>query len=392
MRPLLASLLLAAGGLYAAFALHSYREECAARPCSSEASSRVATHPEANLRVVREAIEGDDYSDPLLARLARAFEQAPASYQPPLLLAAFYANRLENPETIRRSFEAALARFPSNGRLHLTYAEWLLTPRATAPYRSYRDEPDKSRATALALDHLETAAAFEPELTAKVLDLLLRARVPVSQWAARIPATDAAMALLLHAADRAPADPDARRKLLSDVLARESTLELHRSVAYYGERWHEGTIAIEAAKQWREAALRDGHGAECARATAAMVRYGLDAGESERAYALLRDTLKLMEERSLPSEHAAELLRLVGEDYLNRRQPAMAQAVFAEAVTLSRYHVPARLGLAGAYLATGDLDAARREIDQVLEIDPSNAQARQRLEELERLSLRSPGH
>jgi tetratricopeptide (TPR) repeat protein len=392
MRALLASLLVAAGGLYAFGALHSYREECAARPCSIGAAARTATHPEANLRAVREAMDGNDYSDPLLPRIVRAFEQAPASYQPPLLMAAFYANRLESPETIRRSFEAALARFPSNGRLHLTYAEWLLTPRATAPYRSYRDEPDGRKATAVALDHLETAAVLEPELAKKVLDLLLRARVPVSQWTVRIPATDDAMALLLQAVDRAPADPEARMKLLGELLAREPALALHRSVAYYGERWGEESIAIEAARRWREAALREGLGAECARATAAMVRYRLDAGENEGAYALLRDTLELMEERSLPSEHAVELLRLVGEDYLNRRQPAMAQAVFTEAVTLSRYHVPARLGLAGAYLATGDLDAARREIDHVLEIEPSNAQARQRLEELERMRLRSPGH
>lgn len=392
MRLLLASLLVAAGALYAAAALHSYREECLARPCSFEAASRVATHPEANLRAVREAMEGNDYSDPLLSRLERAFEQAPTFYQPPLLMAAFYANRLENPEKIRRSFEAALARFRSNGRLHLTYAEWLLTPRATAPYRSYRDEPDKRAATALALDHLETAAAFEPDLTPSVLDLLLRARIPVSQWAERIPATDDAQALLLGAFDRAPADPVARRSLLAELLARGSTLELHRAVSYYGERWNETPIAIEAATKWREAALRDGLGAECAQATATMVRYRLDAGENEGAYTILRDTLELMEERSLPSDHAAELLRLVGEEYLNRRQTTMAQAVFAEAVTLSRYHVPARLGLARAYMATGDLDAARREIEQVLEIDPSNAPARQRLEELERMSARSPGH
>jgi tetratricopeptide (TPR) repeat protein len=390
MRLLLASLLVVGGALYAGAALHSYREERLARADSPDRAARVATHPEANLRVVREAMEGNDYSDPMLSRLERAFEQAPAFYQPPLLLAAFYANRLENPETIRRSFEAALARFGSNGRLHLTYAEWLLTPRATAPYRSYRDEPDKRAATALALDHLQTAAAFEPDLARDVLDLMLRARVPVSQWAERIPATDEAKALLLRAFDRAPADPDARRKLLSELLGRGASLELHRSVADYGKRWNENSLAIEAAAKWREAALREGLGGELARATAAMVRYRLDALESEGAYRLLRDTLALMQERSIPSEHAVELLRLVGEDYLSRRQTATAQAVFAEAVTLSRFHVPARLGLARTYLATGDLDAARQEIGEVLEIDPSNAEARLRLEELERMSLGSP--
>ena len=129
MRLLLILLFSAAGALYSVAAFHAYREETFARTTATDRLPEDAVHPEANLRVIREAIETRDYTDRLLPRLERALDEAPSFYQPPLLLAAFRANRLELPEQTARSFEAALSRFPSNGRLHLMYAEWLLTPR-----------------------------------------------------------------------------------------------------------------------------------------------------------------------------------------------------------------------------------------------------------------------
>ncbi len=139
MRLALLFLLLAAGALYTGAAWHSYREEVSAREIGTSPPPEGFTHPEANLRILRESFENNDYSDRLFAHLAGSLQQAPSFYQPPFLMASFYANRLERPDLARKSFEAAIARFPSNGRLHLTYTEWLLTPRATAPYRSFRE-------------------------------------------------------------------------------------------------------------------------------------------------------------------------------------------------------------------------------------------------------------
>lgn len=390
MRLLLVVVFSAAAALYVAGAFQSFREESWARDTGSPLPPESALHPEANLRLVRSAFERSDYSDAMLPRLERAFDEAPTFYQPPLLLAAFHANRLEKPEVTGKSFEAALRRFPSNGRLHLTYAEWLLTPRPSAPYRSYRDEPGGPDRRATALEHLQRATELEVDLTQQALGLLVRFRVPAAEWADRLPRRDETKVLILHAVDRSPRDPAARRKLLEELVSEEPSVSLHRSTHYYAERWNEPDLAGQSAAKWLAASLEKGLGAEVAQATAAVVRSHLEANETERAYRLVRDTLAAMQDRSLSSEHAADLLSLVGDAYRNRASTAMAQAFFSEAVTLSQFHVPARLGLARTYRAAGELDAARRELQKILEIDPSNPQARQEIQELERALVRAP--
>jgi Tfp pilus assembly protein PilF len=386
MRLALLSLLLAAGAIYSASAWHSYREELNARGGGASPPAEGFIHPEANLRILREAIETNDYTDRLLPHLERSLEEAPSFYQAPLLMAAFYANRLERPELTRKSFEAALARFPSNGRLHLTYAEWLLTPRATAPYRAYRNEAGPESRT-LALDRLESATALEPDLTRQALGLMLRIQVPVGEWADRLPRSEATKALILDTVDRAPDDREVREILLGEFLETASTIELSQRVAYYAEKWGEPELALAAATKWRDAAVAAGEGREIVRATIAVARHHLASGESERAYRLLRETLTTMEERSLPSENSLELLCLLADEYRNRRQHAMAQGLYSEAVALSPYYAPAYLGLARNYRALGDLENASRELEEVLGFDPSNAAAARELEELTKLTI-----
>jgi Tetratricopeptide repeat len=308
-------------------------------------------------------------------------------------MAAFYANRLERPEVIRKSFEAALERFPSNGRLHLTYSEWLLTPRPTAPYRAFRAEDESLPPEAereLALTHIDTALGLEPELTREALRMLLRFRVPEPIWAERLPPTDETLQLVLETVDRTEANPEARRSLLQDSLARGSALPLFRSIAYYAERWGETTIALDAAGRWRRAALDEGASGEIVKATTAAARLHLAANDGDRAYELTRSTISLVEERGLPSETTLVLLCNVGDEYLNRGQTAMAQGLFSEAAAISRFHVPAVLGLARAYRAAGDLASARSELERALALDPSNETARRQLDEIAELPLRSP--
>ncbi len=389
MRLLLLAVFVASGIVYSLFAVRSYREESLARAPVLSPTTFTALHPEANLRVVREAMARGDYSDKLLPHIQSAFREAPSFYQPPLLMAAFYANRLERPELIRRSFEVALALFPSNGRLHLSYAEWLLTPRATLPYRAYReDEPSRGEADKRALDEVETATTLEPNLTRTALRLLVRFQTPVSEWADKLPRTDATRALLLEALDRSPRDRETRRQMLSEFLAEGTSTELFRLADYYAERWNEPELALGAAEKWRESALEKGLGSELARATVTLARHELDANESGRAYQLLRETLATMEERNLPADSALELLCSMGEVYLNRRSTGTAQGLFSEAVARSRDYVPAYLGLARTYQVSGDIENARRELERALSIDPSNARALGQLEEIKKLSLR----
>jgi Tfp pilus assembly protein PilF len=385
MRLALLILFLAAGTIYTGAAWHSYREEVSAREGRANPPAEGFRHPEANLRILREAIETNDYTDRLFPHLERSLEEAPSFYQPPLLMAAFYANRLERPELTRRSFEAALTRFPSNGRLHLSYAEWLLTPRATAPYRAFRSEAGPE-SRELALDRVTSATALEPDLTRQALELMLRFQVPVSEWADRLPRSESTKTLMLEAVNRASADRDVRARLLTEFLETASTIELRRRIASNAERWGEPELALEAASRWREAAITAGEGQQIVRATVAIARHRLGSGDSERAYQLLRETLKIIEERSLPAESALELLCLVGDEYQRRRQHAMAQGLYSEAVAMSPYYAPAYLGLARNYRALGDLENARHELEEVLAFDPSNADAARGLEELAKLA------
>jgi tetratricopeptide (TPR) repeat protein len=386
MRLALLLLSLAASALYTGAAWRSYREEVNARSGRANPPPEGFKHPEANLRILREAIETNDYTDRLLPHFERSLEEAPSFYQPPLLMAAFYANRLERPELTRRSFEAALARFPSNGRLHLSFAEWLLIPRATAPYRAFRHEAG-SESRVLALERLESATALEPDLTLQALDLMLRFRVPVAEWADRLPRSESTNVLILETVDRAPEDRGVRVSLLREFLATASTTELSRRIATYAERWGEPELSLDAASRWREVAVAAADGPEIVRATVAIIRHFLRSGESERAYQLLRETLSLLEERSLASERALELLCLVADEYRRLRQHAMAQGLYSEAVALSPYYAPAYLGLARNYRASGDLENARLELEELIGFDPSNADAAREIQELAKLAI-----
>jgi Tfp pilus assembly protein PilF len=386
MRLALLLLFFAASALYTGAAWHSYREEVNARAVRGSPPQDGFQHPEANLRILRNAIETNDYTDRLLPHFERSLEEAPSFYQPPLLMATFYANRLERPDLTRRSFEAALARFPSNGRLHLTYAEWLLTPRATLPYRTFRDGTGPE-ARVLALERLGTATALEPDLTGQALFLMLRFRVPVSEWADRLPRSESTNVLILDTVDRAPEDRNIRASLLREFLATATTTELSRRIATYAEKWGEPELALDAASLWREAAVAAADGTEIVRATLLIVRHFLRVGDSKQAYQVLRETLAILEDRSLPSETALELLCLVADEYRRLRQYAMAQGLYSEAAALSPYHAPAYLGLARNYRALGDLENARRELEEVLGFDPSNADAGRELEELAKLAI-----
>ncbi|MGH9336249.1 MAG: tetratricopeptide repeat protein, partial [Vicinamibacteria bacterium] len=218
--------------------------------------------------------------------------------------------------------------------------------------------------------------------------LMVRFEVPLAEWADRLPRSDATRVLILAGVDRGRGDAETRRRLLSEFLQEGSTeVELPRWIAYYGERWGELALARHGAAKWREAAIGRGEGEELARATVSLARLHLTEGAGDRAYQLLRETLSLMEERSLPTESALELLCALGDEYRNRRQYAMAQALFSEALTLSRYHAPAYLGLARNYRALGELENAQKELTEILAFDPSHSQALRELEELATLSL-----
>ncbi len=392
MRLLVLSLFGLAGTLYSFAAFESYREEVRARgtgasfePIKNEPSepSEPSRHPEANLRRLRQAFASENYTDDLEPYLERALAQAPTFYQPPFLLAAFYANRLERPETIESGFEAALTRFPSNGRLHLTFAEWLLTPRATEPYRSYRADsgPDGDDARERAVRHVARATSLEPELTRQALALLLRFRFPMNTWADMLPYDETTRQLILQAADRAPRDRATRRQLLTSYLSDAVGGATLRTVAIFGRKWDEPQIVLAASKRWHRLALESGVGLELIPATLNLAREYLENAQPDRAYRVVRTALTVMEEGGF-AEDSAELLVGTGDIYLDRGQVAMAQSLFTEAAALFPFHAPAYLGLAYAHQRAGDRDEAIRELRRVIELDPENKRARTLLDVL----------
>ena len=261
--------------------------------------------------------------------------------------------------------------------MHLTFAEWLLTPRATAPYRAYRAEtgPSDDEVRERAIRHVARATSLEPELTRQALDLLLRFRVLMNTWADVLPDDETTRQLILQAADRAPRDRDIRRQLLTSYLSDAVGGATLRTVALFGRKWDEPQIALAASERWHQLALESGVGPELTRATLSLARECLDNAQPERAYRIVRSTLTAMEERGF-AQDSAELLVRMGDIYLARGRVAMAQSLFTEAATLFPFHAPAYLGLAHAHQRAGDRDDAIRELRRVLELDPENNQAR----------------
>lgn len=385
MRLFVLSLLALLGGLYAFQAVECYREEQAARssiPLAQLGADDSLRHPEANLRLVRESLASGVYTDDLKRFLERAVEQAPSFYQPSFLLAAFYANRLEQPALIEQAFEEAIARFPSNGRLHLTYAEWMLTPRATAPYRAYRtSDVDPETTRRRAFEHIATATRLEPDLDHRTAELLVRFHVPLGEWSELLPPGDSATRATLSVLDRAPSDSTDRRSLLEKHLATTSDALTLRTLERYADRWGEDDLALTAAEKWRELAIERALGDEITDATLRVAQHHLERGELEETHRVIRSTLDSLDEHEL-FEDGVDLLVGMGSIYLGRKRVAMAESLFTEAAALSPYRAPAHIGLARAHQLAGERDRAMSAARRALEIEPANLEAQSILEAL----------
>ena len=386
MRLFVLSVVALLAGLYAYAAFDVFREERRAQDPDALAAlvSGPARHPEANLRHLRTSFASGEYSNELKPYLDRALEQAPSFYQSPFLLAAFYANRLEQPERIEQSFEAAIRRFPANGRLHLTFAEWLLTPRMTAPYRAYRETQD-DRVTlreSRALEHIATATRLEPELDGPTLEMLARFRIPFEAWDDLIAREHRRTSLVLRVVGDTVRDAAKRRVLLERFLSEATDIAVLRSIESYGDAWGEPEIALEAARRWHALALEQSSTRNVTFATLNLATHYLERGESDRAYELVRETLVLFERQELV-EPSADLLTEVAGLYSRRQRFATAESLFMEAAVLTPYRPSIYLGLARNYRAAGELGAARRELAHVIELDPSNEAAHSMIAKME---------
>lgn len=388
MRFLLAAFSGLAAIVYAAGALHFHAQERAARTPEAIALTSLARihHPEAALGRLRAAFEANDFSEELEPWLHRALREVPSFYQPPFLLAAYHANRLERPALVRNAFEAALARYPANGRLRLTYAQWLYGAIAEgiAPVVAVREEAEDI--AAMAERQLARALALEPDLTGIALDLLARHRVAPERWVELAPDDlGARRQLLLFLAQRGEKERAALllREVLEGLDIEDArAMGLLRQAPAWALDWGDPELALRAARRWQEREEKT-RGVTDSRAALFVARAELELGEPDAAYASFRENLKRIEEGLGASSRAAlELLCDMGYEYLRRGQVTLAQSLFSEAKTLGPSYTPASLGLARVYRRSGNNGAAVEEYRALLRRHPGNAEARRELERL----------
>ena len=166
MHRLLALMVTALVAVYAVGAMYFYRQEQWARDPSSAATDDIVLdrlrHPDALLGVLQERFARQRFGELELSLVGEALEQAPSFYQSPFFLATYHSSRLENPKTVRSAYEAALDRYPANGRLHFSYATWLFESRLSLGGWQDPDDPTGLHdPLALASVHDESFCSFE---------------------------------------------------------------------------------------------------------------------------------------------------------------------------------------------------------------------------------------
>lgn len=384
MRRLVAVLLAALAVLYGGIAFHLFVQESWVDEPPAALDPDEVSNPEVALGVAQSRFEANRFREEELALVERAMRQAPSFYQPSFLLATFYASRLERPEMVRAAFEAALDRYPANGRLQLSYGTWLLESRASLDGWRSASEPGALRDPLPDAEaHLRTAMELEPELAWPALRALSRNRVPPSRWGALVPDHPLARTHLLDALFQAGEIDSVWESLGEDLLSSRDPNVLRRIVRW-GLQGERPEIALRAAESWKKLVEESrGDGPDLLEPVLWVSRAHLALDQEDAAYDALATTLEKVESKfGETSRTSLELLCAMGEEYLRRGHVITAEALFQQAVSRRSSYVPALLGLARSLRLRGDdLEAAKR-YEEVLRLEPDNAFARQELASL----------
>jgi len=360
MRVVVLAACLALAALYGRVAFYFYSQETWSRSGTPAPPPPHPRHPQGLAALVRHEFTRNNYSAQVLPFIHQALGAAPSSFQPPFLLAAFYANRLEEPERARQAFDAALTRSPCNGRLHLEYAAWLY---ATLPEQAQEAE-----------SHLKTALQLEPNLAARGIRLLRDRGVSPERWLDLLPDAAGAGPDILRALIETGREPEALvllRKLVDSPGAEAFDAQFARWARDLGDP----QLALEIARRWQARDPKD------AGLFVAVVQ--LQMGDSDAAYKSFREILKVTEKQfGAGSVPALELICSMAYEYVGRAQPLLAQSLFMEAATLGPHYVPATLGLARVAQRKGDTAGATALYERVLAMDPGNEEAKRELQPL----------
>lgn len=383
MYKLLALLVTAFAVVYTAGAVYFFRQERWAREPSSVSADAVheARHPEAVLGMLQERFARQRFGDDELALVREALHQAPSFYQAPYFLATFHSARLESSTTVRAAFEAALTRYPANGRLHLAYAIWLLESRRSLTGWQDPAEPTSLRdPLELAETHVSVGMQLEPDLSWKALDVLETYRVPPERWLALTPADPLSRRHLMDVLVNA-GHYDAGLELVREAVASSEDGATLERAAILALDANKPELALEAASKWRAAVESErGAGAQTIEAALVMSRAYDAMVEPDASNRVLEDALASVEDRfGSSSRTTLEALCALANEYSNRGQTFAAESFYTQAVSRSPSYVPALVGLARSLSRAGDTERAIARYEDVLRIEPDHAAARREL-------------
>ncbi len=380
MRRLVAVLLAALVVLYGAVAFHLFVQERWALEIPAAVDPNRIENPEAALGLLQTRFEANRFREEELDLVRRALRQAPSFYQPSFLLATFHASRLSEPAKVRAAYEAAIARYPANGRLQLSYGTWLLESRASLDGWRSPEEPSGLRDPLPGAElHLKAAMALEPELSWSAFRALSRNRVSPTRWGALVPDHPLARTHFLDALFQA-GQLDAVWESLGEDLLTSRDPNVLRRIVYWGLEGERPEIALRAARSWKSLAEESGDGRSPLEPVLWVSRAHLALGQEEEAYDALATTLEQVEAKFGASSRASlELLCAMGEEYKGRGLVVTAEALFRQAVSRRSSYVPALLGLARTLRQAGDDLEAVKRYEEVIRLEPENASARQEL-------------
>ncbi len=178
---------------------------------------------------------------------------------------------------------------------------------------------------------------------------MLRFRVPVAEWADRLPRSEATKALILETVDRAPEARDVRAgssRSFSQRPRPPSSADGSRRTRKDGEsrRWRSMPLPSGARRPSQPRKVRRSCGPRSRSRVSGLAR--VIPIEPTSSFARRSRSSK---RGAFASEYSLELLCLIGDEYRRRRQHAMAQGLYSEALAMSSYYAPAYLGLARNY-------------------------------------------
>lgn len=393
MYRLFALVVTAFAAVYVVGAVYFFQQERWAREPSvvSMTAAASARHPEAVLGLLQERFARQRFGDVELSLVHEALEQAPSFYQSPFFLATYHASRLESFGTVRAAYEAALSRYPANGRLHLDYAIWLLKSRTSLAGWRDPEEPGGLRdPSSTAEEHLQQAMALERDLSWRALRALETYGIPPGRWAALTPSDVLSRRHLIDALFRG-GHVQVGLELVRDTVEESTDAAMLRRAARLALEGESPELALAAASKWqRLAGSKSGSASRTVDVALLMSRAHESMGNLEASSRVVEEALTHIENRFGPSSRITlDALCAVGNDYSSRGRTFAAESFYTQAVSRSPSYVPALLGLARSLSRSGDLDGAIARYEEILRLEPGHEVARQELKKLlRRASLR----